>query len=113
MGMTDNLCDSCTNIGCIFQSGIVRTECAFYMPQHLEPDSCGNYMVKQPTVEAIPKNQYEARLKSDMVAMLEDLSREINPIKECEQQIFGKESWNFVGKCQDVIQSKINKLREG
>ena len=27
----------------------------------------------QPTVEAIPKEQYEARLKADMVAMLEDL----------------------------------------
>ena len=63
------------------------------------------------TVEAIPKADYENRLKADMVAMLEDLSREINPIKECEQQIFGKESWNFVGKCQDVIQSKIDKLK--
>jgi len=50
--------------------------------------------------------------KDDMVAMLEDLSREINPIKECEQQIYGKEEWNFVGKCQDVIQQKINKLKE-
>lgn len=30
-----NLCDSCTNIRCEFQSGIVRTKCAFYMPpQH-------------------------------------------------------------------------------
>ena len=37
MGMTDkSLCDSCTNIGCEFQSGIVRTECAFYMPPQLE-----------------------------------------------------------------------------
>lgn len=41
MGMTiDNLCDSCTNIGCMFQSGIVRTECAFYIPPHIEPDDC-------------------------------------------------------------------------
>jgi hypothetical protein len=31
----DNLCESCTNIGCIFQSGIVRKECAFYMPPHI------------------------------------------------------------------------------
>lgn len=27
-----NLCDSCTNYGCEFQSGIVRTKCAFYIP---------------------------------------------------------------------------------
>ena len=25
-----NLCDSCTNIGCMFQSGIVRIHCDFY-----------------------------------------------------------------------------------
>ena len=42
----NNLCDSCTNIGCEFQSGIVRTKCAFYMPPHIEPDNCGNYIVK-------------------------------------------------------------------
>ena len=34
--LAHNLCDSCTNIRCEFQSGIVRTKCAFYMPpQHL------------------------------------------------------------------------------
>ena len=35
-----NLCNSCTNIGCEFQSGIVRTKCAFYMPPRIEPDNC-------------------------------------------------------------------------
>ena len=41
----NNLCSSCTNIGCEFQSGIVRTKCAFYMPPHIETDNCGNYVV--------------------------------------------------------------------
>ena len=45
----NNLCNSCANIGCQFQFGIVRTECAFYMPPHIEPDNCGNYVVTQPT----------------------------------------------------------------
>ena len=46
MGMAnENLCDSCTNRGCIFQSGIVRTECAFYIPPSLTCDNCGNYVV--------------------------------------------------------------------
>ena len=53
----------------------------------------------------------EIYTKADMVTMLEDLKKEINPIKECENQIYGKEEWNFVGKCQDVIQQKIDKLR--
>lgn len=52
MGMTDkSLCDSCTNIGCEFQSGIVRTKCAFYMPPQLEPDNCGNYVVQDSTTK--------------------------------------------------------------
>ena len=50
--------------------------------------------------------------KDDMVAMLEDLKKKMNLIKEAEYQIYGKEHWNFVGKCQDVIQEKINSLKE-
>ena len=50
-----NLCSSCTNIECEFQSGIVRTKCAFYMPPHIEPDNCGNYVVMQQTDDAILK----------------------------------------------------------
>ena len=57
------------------------------------------------------KEGYEAHLKTDTVAMLEELMKEMNHIKECEYQIYGKEHWNFVGKCQDVIQEKINSLK--
>lgn len=35
-----------------------------------------------PLTEAIPKDQYEARLKADMVAMLTDLSMEIGEIED-------------------------------
>lgn len=56
------------------------------------------------------KISYNDRLKADMVAMLEDIKKEMNPIKECEYQIYGKEHWNFAGKCQDVIQQKIDAL---
>ena len=48
----DNLCNSCTNIGCEFQSGIVRTECAFYMPPRIECDNCGNYVVMLDKIRA-------------------------------------------------------------
>ena len=56
----NNLCNSCTNIGCEFQSGIVRTKCAFYMPPHIEPDNCGNYVVMQPTFNVLGKIISEA-----------------------------------------------------
>ena len=56
---SNNLCSSCTNIGCEFQSGIVRTECAFYMSPHIESDNCGNYVVIQPTVNVLGKIRAE------------------------------------------------------
>ncbi len=55
---------------------------------------------------------YEISQKAEKIAMLEDLKKEMSPIKECEHQICGKEGWNFVGKCQDVVQQKINALKE-
>ena len=55
----DNLCSSCTNIGCECQSGIVTTKCAFYMPPRIEPDNCGNYMVMQPTIIEADKGDKE------------------------------------------------------
>jgi hypothetical protein len=71
-------------------------------------------MLDIPTVEAIPKDQYEARLKADMVNMLE----------EVQDEIF-KQSWRLECICDDldgsavdlddinkVIQQKINALKE-
>lgn len=124
MGMTiDNLCNSCTNSGCVFQSGIVRTKCAFYMPPTVrlidadllreevnswgmndyEPSDFTDAIDDAPTVEAIPKDQYEARLKADMVAILEDL----------DLQIEESAAYNFeVAKVQRLIREKINALKE-
>lgn len=86
MGMTDkNLCDSCTNIGCMFQSGIVRTECAFYMPPQLEPDNCGNYVVQGSTTKNDirdngvknelnrVKNELDSTTKNDLPQTMEEL----------------------------------------
>lgn len=71
MGMTDkSLCDSCTNIGCEFQFGIVRTKCAFYMPPQLEPDNCGNYVVQDLTT------------KNDLGADREDAVERLNALKQ-------------------------------
>ena len=68
-----------------------------------------------PTVEAIPKADYENRLKADMVAMLTEIQLEIeemvNPfgtrISGCSQ-----DGWKHgVKNCDFVIQQKINKLK--
>lgn len=49
--LAHNLCNSCTNIGCELKSIIAKTTCVFYMPPHLEPDNCGNYVVQEPTIK--------------------------------------------------------------
>jgi hypothetical protein len=67
-----------------------------------------------PTVEAIPKADYENRLKADMVAMLTELKNELTDI-----------SWNidmydddldfeccYLNDIDEVIQQKINSLKE-
>ena len=63
-----------------------------------------------PTVEAIQKADYETRLKADMVAMLTELQLEIEEVKT--QSRFD-EAWDgAVEQCSEIIQQKINSLKE-
>ena len=82
--MTDkNLCNSCTNVACEFQSGIVRSTCAFYMPPHIEPDNCGNYIVQYPTtkndleVDCISREQALRELKESAEHHANDSREEV------------------------------------
>lgn len=71
-----------------------------------------------PLVEAIPKDQYEARLKADMIAMLEDLKSGIEEEKQDTKHLHydeleNAESYNNgIDNCIDSIQQKIDELRE-
>lgn len=47
----DNLCNSCINLGCEFQSGIVRSKCAFYIPPHIESDNYVNHVIQDSTTK--------------------------------------------------------------
>lgn len=80
------------------------------------------YFVREKgTVEAIPKDQYESRLKADLEAILKDLQLEIEEKEQYYQDKF-LESKNAVhdaamggrmfgcGECKEVIQQKINAL---
>ena len=75
-----------------------------------------------PTVQAIPKADYEKRLKADMVVMLTELQLEFEEKEQHYQDKF-LESKNVVhdaamggrmfgcGECKDLIQQKINALK--
>lgn len=55
-------------------------------------------------------DQYETRLKADLVAMLTEIQLEIEEVKT--QSGFDK-SWDgAVNECSKVIQQKINSLKE-
>ena len=57
-----------------------------------------------PTVEAIPKADYENRLKADMVAMLTELQLEI-------EELDTPSNSDAYMTCSEVIQQKINALK--
>ena len=69
-----------------------------------------------PTVEAIPKDQYEARLKADMVAMLTELQLEIAelPVHVVNNKgsIIRMEIAPSAEDVYEIIQQKINSLKE-
>ena len=69
-----------------------------------------NFIDTAPTVEAIPKADYEARLKADMVAMLEELKEQV---REMHEDFFETEHFDEaygVSNSMDIIQEKINAM---
>ncbi len=58
--------------------------------------------------------QYENRLKADMVAMLTELKTEINemPINTDNSEPFRLGQASAYDKCENLIQQKINELKE-
>ena len=87
--------------------------------ESIEEDYCWNGDSREKhcplrEVEAIPKDQYEARLKADMVAMLEDLKLEFEEYEpkwaENEDQVIASNrTWDDF---DDIIQQKIDALKE-
>ena len=66
----------------------------------------------QPAVEAIPKAEYENRLKADMVAMLTELKKEIEEQCKIPNNNASAYDWNNgVYACYKVIQQKIDALK--
>ena len=75
-------------------------------------------VVNVPTVEAIPKADYENRLKADMVAMLTEIQLEIEELDSRAGYSGGGMptfSTDYIRKKEvnELIQQKINSLKEG
>ena len=48
-------------------------------------------------------------LQENINAVLEDIIAEIKVLQEGETQVYGKGSWNFVGKCLAIIDKHISR----
>ena len=71
-----------------------------------------NWFMRMEKKEAIPKDQYEARLKADMVAMLTEIQLEIEEMAHYKTN----DDLTFVVDLKvlnDLIEQKIDKLKEG
>ena len=69
--------------------------------------------IEVPTVEAIPKADYETRLKADLIAILEELQLEIEelyPEHQCSGELTGFA--DAIETITPIIQQKINSLKE-
>lgn len=64
-----NLCDSCINYRCEFQSGIVRTKCAFYMPPVTPQETRWILVSEKLPEEHICDDGYHEPSKSVLVQM--------------------------------------------
>ena len=64
------------------------------------------FVSEKGTVKAIPKADYEARLKADMVAMLTDIQLDIEESENC-----GKAFHLGLQMASNIIQQKINELK--
>ena len=83
--------------------------------ESIEEDYCWNGDSREKhcplrEVEAIPKDQYEARLRADMVAMLTDIQLEIEELKN--DPTFCHHYKRGVNRSSDIIQQKIDELKE-
>jgi len=106
--------DTWDKFGYLAHVGLIRLgkENKYYV-QYVRYEDMVKAVNGMPTVEAIPKDQYEARLKADLKAILVELQLEIEEIEKplCHSATYAKGCVDK-GKIEGLIQQKINSLKE-
>jgi hypothetical protein len=84
----------------------------FGVAKRVVEDNMLTMLSKIETVEAIPKDQYEARLKADLEAVLTELQLEIEEARRFpDDSDFDKGYNRAIDVWKEVIQEKINNLQ--
>ena len=95
-------------MGRLIDADVLREEVYSWGMNDYEPSDFTDAIDDTPTIEAIPKSDYEARLKGDLVAMLTEIQTEI---KEMDSGC-GWEGYRPTAQVIGLIQQKINELKE-
>lgn len=98
-------------MGRLIDSDVLREEVYSWGMNDYEPSDFTDAIDDAPTVEAIPKADYENRLKADMVAILEEISLEIDEM-DCTIDHDFEGYYTGHVDCQKLIREKINSLKE-
>lgn len=103
-------------MGRLIDADVLREEVCSWGMNDYEPSDFTDAIDDAPTVEAIPKDQYEARLKADMMAMLEEIQMEVMelPVHVVSNigSIIHMEIAPSAEDVYELIQQKIDKLKE-
>ena len=98
-------------MGRLIDAEKLREEVYSWGMNDYEPSDFTDAIDDAPTVEAIPKTDYENCLKADLVAMLTELQLEIEKHK-MTSGVTNQGTWNeCIACCSGVIQQKINALK--
>ena len=93
----------------------LREEVSSWGMNDYEPSDFTDAIDDAPTIEAIPKDQYKARLKADINAILVELQLEIEEksIIDYDEDLYdGGECVISISEINEIIQQKINSLKE-
>ena len=93
-------------MGRLIDADVLREEVYSWGMNDYEPSDFTDAIDDAPTIEAISKADYEARLKADMVAMLTEIQLEID---EKATDLCDDGWWLTYN---ELIQQKINSLKE-
>lgn len=96
-------------MGRLIDADVLREEVYLWGMNDYEPSDFTDAIDDAPTVEAIPKADYEARLKADMVAMLTEIQLEIEELKKEPAHCHHFE--RGIRYSSEIIQQKIDKLK--
>ena len=99
-----------------YREPVIGRDCTKERYRYMQWMADVNAIEELKPVEEIPKDQYDAKLKADMVAMLTEIQLEIKEVpKYCmthDATCVYRKAEEYISDINNVIQQKINALKK-